>query len=150
ERSSPDLHIVFHRTASGEREAWAHFDLHGPQNTLLHLTEVLRNRLTFGRTSEYEVYSGLVRRDPQSLEPLPPPRYDLSEHAKQYLRSTFAPETLGVGAALSAAGTALRGVVQGEPSENVYSDRVVGKLARNVMAKSIDFGASAFLQQEQA
>ena len=61
ERSSPSMHAVFYLGPGHTRETWVHFDLHGPQNVAGHLSEVMRNRMPFGRTSEYEVYRGRVR-----------------------------------------------------------------------------------------
>jgi len=148
ERSSPGLHVVFYRTPEG-REAWAHFDLHGPQNIPLHLTEVVRNRLTFGRTSEYDVYRGLVRLDPNANGPNPHVRYNLSDHTRKYLLSAFGPQALGTGAATALTGTMFRDIAGAVPASGGYTNRMAANLTTNAIAKSIEFGTAAFLQQEQ-
>ena len=78
ERSSPSMHVVSHPLEDGSIETRIHFDLHGPNNPLGHFGELVRNRLTFGRTSEYAVYRGLVqnRNDPDTA--VPAPAYDFS------------------------------------------------------------------------
>lgn len=147
ERSSPGLHVVFYRTPEGEREAWAHFDLHGPENTVLHLSEVVRNRLTFGRTSEFDVYRGLLRQDSDADSIAP--RYDFNEHAREYLRSTFGPQTLGAGVVSAIASTTFRNISGIGVENGGYPNRIAFNLATNTIAKSIEFGTAAFLQQEQ-
>ncbi len=71
EYASPSMHVVSVPLADGTRETRIHFDLHGPHNPMGHFGEVVRNRLTFGRTSEYEVYRGLMKRRGES--DIPPP-----------------------------------------------------------------------------
>jgi len=148
ERTSPSLHAVFYRQPDGSREAWVHFDLHGPQETLPHLSEVLRNRMTFGRTSEYEVYRGLLRTNPNVQELVPAPRYDFAAHARQYVRDAFGPGAIGMAAASSVATTGLHSAL-GFGATSGYADRFATNVTRNAVAQSIEFGTAAFLQQEE-
>jgi len=60
ELATPSLHVVFYPQADGSRTARVHFDLHGPRNPVGHLSEVLRNGLSNGRTSQYDVYCSLI------------------------------------------------------------------------------------------
>ena len=149
ERSSPSLHAVFYRQPDGSREAWVHFDLHGPQAALPHLTEVFRNRMTFGRTDESEVHRGLVRSDPYTDGPAPPSRYDAAEQARQYLRDAFGPSTVAMAIGSAAATSAIQSTAGWKLETSRYMDRVSVNVVRNVFAQSIQFGAAAFLQQEQ-
>lgn len=149
ERNSPSLHAVFYRMPDGSREAWVHFDLHGPQAAWPHLTEVFRNRLTFGRTDEFEVHRGLLRSDPNAGESAPPPRYDMAEHAQQYLHDAFGPGAVAMAIGSAAAMSAFHNAGGFEIENGRYVDRVSANMARNVFAQSIQFGAAAFLQQEQ-
>lgn len=142
------MHVVSVPLADGTRETRIHFDLHGPRNPIGHFGEVVRNRLTFGRTSEYEVYRGLMKRrgDPN----IPPPAYDLREHFREYYRGTF-----GVGAFAGAAlsGTA-HAMMSGAPAwgdgNERYMNRVEAALVRNTLRRSIEFGVSAALQQDES
>lgn len=147
EKASPSVHAVFYKKENGEREAWVHFDLHGPQNPIVHLTEVFRNRMTFGRTSEYEVYRGLLKS--QHAEFLPPPRYDLGEHAKQYLKSVIGPRAISSAVASGSSSLTLRKVMGADTAGRTYHDRILLNLAQNGVSQSIEFGTAAFLQQDQ-
>lgn len=144
ERSSPGLHVVFYKNPEGGRDAWAHFDLHGPQNIPAHLTEVVRNRLSLGRTSEYEVHRGLMRLNPVASGPVPVPRYDFSDHAQSYLRATFSAK-----AVLSASASAAANITtRRNPTMSDFRERLASNLARNTTRNSIEFATAAFLQQE--
>ncbi|HLJ46008.1 MAG TPA: hypothetical protein VKU01_08370 [Bryobacteraceae bacterium] len=149
ERSSPGLHVVFYRGMDGKRATWAHFDLHGPGSMVPHLSEVVRNRLTFGRTSEYEVFRGLVRLDPNALVKAPKPGYDFTAHAKRYLWSTFGPQPLGAAVASGIASAAFVSVSGLSPANGGYANRIAANLATNTIAKSLEFGTAAFLQQDE-
>ena len=150
ERSSPSMHIVFHDGVDGSKEGRVHFDLYGPDKKLPHAFEVVRNRLTFGRTSEYDVYRGLVRANPNAGLPLPKPRYDLSAHAKKYLHDAFGPAAIGMAVTSGAASSLLYSVRNGsELGNGPYVDRIARNLVRNGISQSIEFGAAAFLQQDQ-
>jgi hypothetical protein len=152
EKSSPSLHVVFYAGQDGEREAWAHFDLHGPQNPLVHMTEVFRNRMTFGRTSSHEVYRGLVRTNvyhhPESTESVPFPRYDLRAHTREYLHNIAGANATGVAAATGVFSLALRNSF-GDRVTETYRDRIKTNLLRNTIQHSIEFATAAFLQQDQ-
>jgi hypothetical protein len=149
ERSSPSLHMVFFKTATG-REVWLHFDLHGPGNLVGHAEEVMRNRLVFGRTSQYNVYRGLVRQeDGPGIDEVPPKRYDFGEHAREYLNQTFGPSTLGAAALTAAVSSGVHEVLGQGEAFNRYQNRVELNLVRQTMQKSIEFGASALLQQDE-
>ena len=149
ERSSPSLHAVFYRQPDDSREAWVHFDLHGPQAALPHLSEVIRNRMTFGRTDESEVHRSLVRAAHDAGEPVPPPRYNAAEHARQYLHDAFGPSAVAIAIGSAAATSAFQNAAGWQLQNSRFLDRVSANIVRNALAQSIQFGASAFLQQEQ-
>ncbi len=149
ERSSPSMHVLFYPLADGSSETRIHFDLHGPRNPIGHLGEVVRNRLTFGRTSEYAVYRSLVRNrnDPETA--VPPPAYDLSAHAHDYYKAAFGPAAFG-GAVF--AGTAWSAIGRGSGWGNGasrYTNHIEANLVRNALKETIEFGAGAALQQDQ-
>jgi len=149
ERTSPGLHVVFYLRPDGTRAAWVHFDLHGPQETLGHLGEVVRKGMTFGRTSEDDVYRGLVRKNPNGEEPVPEPRYDLAAHARRYLHDAFGPSAFAAAGASAAVCSTIPGATGWGLGSSRYPDRIATILARNAVAQSIEFGAAAFLEQEE-
>src|SRR5271166_6448969 len=51
-----------------------------------------------------------IGNDQQLCNPIPPARYDVREHARQYLRSTFGLQVLGVGLASAITSTAFPGM----------------------------------------
>ena len=113
--------------------------------------EVVKNRLTFGRTSEYEVYRGLVRANPTDDATLLKSRYDLKAHAKKYLHDAFGPGAISMAVTSGAASSAFYGIRNGfEFGNGPYVDRIARNLARNGIAQTIEFSWSAFLQQDQA
>ncbi len=147
ELASPGMHVVSVPRPDGTRETRIHFDLHGPRNPIGHFGEVVRNRLTFGRTSEYEVYRGLMKR--QGAANIPPPAYDLGAHFRAYYRGTFGVSALA-GAAFSGSARAMlsQRPEWGEGSER-FSNRVEAALIRNTLQRSIEFGVGAALQQDE-
>ena len=149
ERSSPSLHVVFYELPNGESEARVHFDLYGPQNTVGHAAEVFRNRMTFGRTSEFEVYRGLMRTNPNASEPAPEAKYDLSAHARHYLHNAFGPGAIGMAVASGMATLTLHRATGLGSDTDRYVDRVSTNLIRNATSQSIEFASAAFLQQEE-
>ncbi|MGH9720571.1 MAG: hypothetical protein ACRD8O_10190 [Bryobacteraceae bacterium] len=150
ERASPSMHAIFYELPGGSREARVHFDLHGPHNTIGHLSEILRNRLTFGRTSEHEVYRGLVRRNPDGGGLVPEPRYDVAVHARKYLFGTFGSTAIGVAVASAAASSTLRRATGVGVGSGRLVDHLSTNLVRNTVARSIQFSTAAFLQQDQS
>jgi hypothetical protein len=150
EHSSPSMHVVFYPRPDGSQEARIHFDLHGPRAPVRHFGELVRNRLTFGRTSEYAVYRGLVkgRGDPNIA--VPPAAYDFSAHARAYYKAAFGPSALA-GAVISGTTNALisRDSDWGAGGSR-YSNRVQASLAQHILRQSIEFGVGAALQQDQA
>lgn len=157
EKASPSVHAVFYKKPDGGREAWVHFDLHGPQNPMVHLTEVFRNRMTFGRTSQEDVRRGLVRTrlnllpdDQQTGEVVPGVRYDLREHTRQYLEAVLSPRAMTTSIATGFAIFEARKIMGENVTQRSIPQRVARNLVRNGVAQSIEFGTAAFLQQEQA
>ena len=149
ERTSPSMHVVFYRRPDGSREAWVHFDLYGPQNPLGHTTEVFRNRSIFGRTSQYNVYRGLVRNHQGSGEE-PQRSYDYESHAKEYFRSTFGPGAVTAAMFTGSVSTALdHSSAWGDGTER-YANHFAGNLARHTLRQTIEFGTSALLQQDES
>lgn len=149
ERTNPSLHIVFYRQPDGSLQARVHFDLYGPHNPLGHFTELLKNRLTFGRTSQYDVYRNLVKNDSEANVPVPERRYDYSSHAREYFNTTFSAKS--VASAMFSAGasaTFSRSDVWGDGFDR-YSNRFAANMARQTIRRSIEFGAAALLQQEE-
>ncbi len=157
EKASPSLHAVFYKTAEGGREAWVHFDLHGPQNPMVHMTEVFRNRMTFGRTSQEDVRRGLVRThlgllpaDQQRSEVVPMVRYDLREHTRQYLENVLSPGGMTTSIASGFAILEMRRAMGAHVTNRSMTQRVARNLVRNGVSQTIEYGTAAFLQQEQA
>lgn len=152
EKASPSLHVVFYKARDGAREAWAHFDINGPGNPIFHTGEVFRNRLTFGRTSSYDVYRGLLRmklRTHPEGEVLPPPRYDIKEQAQRYFWKAVSPTAIGVAGATGAMSLAIRNEVLPGSTTQTYWDRIQTNLLRNAVLQATEFTASAFLQQDE-
>lgn len=152
EKASPSLHVVFYKARDGARDAWAHFDVHGPSNPIFHAGEVFRNRLTFGRTSNYEVYRGLLRmklRANPEGEIVPPPRYDRAAHAKEYLWRAIGPSAVVYAAASGAITLSVRNQVLPGSTTQTYWDRIQTNLVRNAVLQATEFTASAFLQQDE-
>ena len=141
------MHVVFYELPNGAREARVHFDLYGPQ-ILGHAAEVIRNRMTFGKTSEFDVYRGLVRANPNASEPVPEPKYDFSAHARQYLHDAFGLRAIGTRIASGMASSAMHRAT-GDRDGQGYADRASTNLVRNATAQTIEFASAAFLQQEQ-
>src|SRR5258707_11447264 len=88
EYASPSMHVVSHPLPDGTVETRIHFDLHGPRDLIGHTGEVVKNRPTFGRTSEYEAYRRLVENRNDPGMPVPPPPYDFSRHDNEHLKAT--------------------------------------------------------------
>lgn len=149
ERTSPSVHVVFYRRPGDSREAWVHFDLHGPNNVIAHIGEVARNRMTFGRTSQHEVFRGLVRTNPDGSDLVPRPKYHFTAQGRQYLHKAFGYNAAGMAVASAAGSTALGKTTGWGLGGVTYQDRVYTNLARNAVAQSIEFGTAAFLQQDQ-
>jgi len=149
ERSSPSMHVVSHPLEDASIETRIHFDLHGPNNPLGHFGELVRNRLTFGRTSEYAVYRGLVqsRNDPDTA--VPAPAYDFAAHAGEFYRSVASPSALAsavfAGAAISVMS---RGSNWGSGHAR-YDNRMAASLAGSAVRRGIEFGVAAALQQDE-
>jgi hypothetical protein len=152
EKTNPSLHVVFYKTRDGARETWAHFDTYGPGNPIFHAGEVFRNRLTFGHTSGYDVYRGLVRMKLQTNpegELIPPPRYDFKENAKRYFWKAVSPTAIVIAGATGATSLAIRNEVLPGTTTQTYWDRIQTNLVRNAVLQSTEFTASAFLQQDE-
>jgi hypothetical protein len=149
ERSNPSLHVVFYPRDDGSREARIHFDLYGPQKPLEHLTEVVKNRLTFGRTSQYDVHRNLVRERSQDNVPVPPRLYDYTYQATKYLNATLSPKSV-TAAMMSASATAtFNHSAEWGRGFDRYRNRFAANMVRQTVRNSIEFGAGAILQQEQ-
>jgi hypothetical protein len=103
--------------------------------------------ITFGRTSEVDVYRSLVQDNPDRANAVPPPRYDFGKHAKQYLKNSFGTQAIGLAIATGAADAALHGVTGWGSGR--YSEQLATNLARHTLSESIEFGTAALLQQDQ-
>ncbi|HZU26499.1 MAG TPA: hypothetical protein VFA04_13320 [Bryobacteraceae bacterium] len=149
ELTTPSLHMVFYPQPDGSRQARVHFDLHGPRNPAGHLSEVLRNRLTNGRTLEYDVYRSLIEHNPADTQEAPPPRYDFSAHLHDYLHQTFGAGAIA-GSLFSSVAVSLvsRSPDWGEGRER-YVDHFGAAVAARTLRQSIEFGAGALLQQDE-
>jgi hypothetical protein len=147
EKKNPSLHAVFYKKRDGTREAWVHFDLHGPQSTWMHTTEVVRNRMTFGRTSQLDVYRSLVR-EKEGSGAVPEGRYVYSAQAKHYLNNIIGPKALTATTALAWSGTTTRQWLGAGASGDHYRDRLAYALVQNATMQTIEFGFSAFLHQD--
>lgn len=156
-KQNPSLHTVFYKRQDGTREAWAHFDLHGPQNTWMHATEVVRNRMTFGRTSQLDVYRSLVQEKTRLMPPepwapaefVPPGRYDYKAQAKRYLRNIVGPSAITATVALGSSGATMRQMLGAGATGDRHLDRIGYALAQNATLQSVEFGFSAFLHQDE-
>jgi hypothetical protein len=149
ERSSPSMHVVSYPMADGSIETRIHFDLHGPNNPLGHFGEIVRNRLTFGRTSEYAVYRGLVRsrKDPNTA--VPAPAYNYSAHAADFYKAAFGPRVFATAVLVGAARSAVSRNPNWGDGRARYVNRIEANLANNAIRQAIEFGVAAALQQRQ-
>jgi hypothetical protein len=132
ERSAPSLHVVFYKQPDGSRQAWIHFDRYKPGNLAGHSAEVIQNRLTFGRTSQTDIYRQLVlaRNDPNSL--VPPKHYDLGDQFRDYLKNTYSVGTLVSAVVTGGASSLFDGTsVSGDGLER-YSNHMEANLIRHV------------------
>jgi hypothetical protein len=149
EYTSPSMHVVFYPRGDGSHEARIHFDLHGPRDPVGHFGEVVRNRLTFGRTSEYAVYRGLAKARDDPNTPVPPPAYDFSAHLATYYKAAFGPSALARGVFTGG----VRAMIGREPAwgqgTTRYRNHVEANLVQNVLKQSIEFGVGAALQQDE-
>ena len=149
ERTSPSAHVVFYARPDGSREAWIHFDLYGPQNPFGHTAEVIRNRLVFGRTSQYNVYRGLLRNKNDGL--IEPPRsYDYRSRAQEYFRSTFGPGAVAAAMVTGSAVTTIHHADGWGDGADRYRNHFEANLARHTIQQSIEFGTGALLQQDES
>lgn len=148
EKKNPSLHAVFYKKKDGTREAWAHFDLHGPQSTWMHTTEVIRNRMTFGRTSQIDVYRSLIRAH-DGADALPDGIYDYKAQAKRYLNNIMGPKALTATMALAWSGPTARQSFGLRATGDHYRDRMTYALVQNAAMQTIEFGFSAFLHQDE-
>ncbi len=90
----PSIHLIY---VAAERETWIHFDLNGPKHKWRHFGEIIRNRATFGRTHQDDIYSALVEEDPTSSSSLIQslrPTFDPHEQLSAYVHKAFSPEAL--------------------------------------------------------
>ncbi len=157
EKKNPSIHAVFYKKADGTREAWAHFDLHGPQSTLMHATEVARNRMTFGRTSQLDVYRSLVREKMRTIPPSPwaPPeivpggRYDYGAEAKKYLHNIIGPGAITASLAIGSTGNTMREFLGAGATGDGRVDRIEYALVQNATLQTVEFGFSAYLHQDE-
>lgn len=149
ERSSPSMHVVSYPLPDGSLETRIHFDLHGPNNPLGHFGELVRNRLTFGRTSEYAVYRGLVqiRNDPDRA--VPTPAYNFRSHAADFYKAAFGPGAFAAAAVAGAAYSAMTRDSNWGEGPARYANRIEANLAANAIRRGIEFGAAAALQQDE-
>ncbi len=149
EYKSPSMHAVFYLQPDGAREAWIHFDLHGPRDLVGHSLEVMRNRLTLGHTSQSDVYRSFVRQTGDTGAASPPTNYDYRTNLDRYVSRTFAPHNFITAAFSSAAVSAIhRGDAWGRGPER-YLNHFEGKVVRHSIRETIEFGAAALLHQEQ-
>ena len=89
-----------------------------------------------------------VRTNPDG-ELIPPPRYDIKEHAKQYFWKAASPTAIGIAGATGAISLSIRNeVLPGTTTQN-YWDRIQTNLVRNGVLQATEFTASAFLQQDE-
>jgi len=93
--------------------------------------------------------SNLLPPDPNSSNPPATRSYDLAQHAKQYLRSTFGARALEVSLSSAITSTAFRNLSGLEYGSGNYPNRIAANLAGHTIAQSIEFGTSAFLRQEE-
>src|SRR3954447_7403184 len=150
ERVSPSMHVVLFPRADGSLETRIHFDLHGPRDPIGHFGEVVRNRLTFGRTSEYAVYRGLVKRNIVPDIAAPPPAYDFSAHATEFYKAAFGPSALA-GAAFSATARSVIGSGSGWGNGSArYTNHLEANVTSNALRQAISLGVGAALQQDQS
>jgi hypothetical protein len=147
ERKSPGVHVVFYDQPDGSREAWLHFDLHGPQNFWGHGGEIMRNSVTFGKTSQYDVYRGLVKTNPNGGDPMPPPRFDFSERTRRYAATLLAPSVTGLEMFIGTASAAARQLSEGGGSGH-YVGHITGNLVRSAISQSVEYTSSMILQQD--
>ncbi len=149
ELRSPSMHAVFYLQPDGSREAWIHFDLHQPHDLTGHSLEVIRNRLTLGHTSQADVYRSYLEHSDADSEDLPPKTYDYATNARLLYKKTFGPHYL-TGAALTviAVSNIHHSELWGQGTER-YFNHFGGKVTRNAIQQSIEFGTAALLQQEQ-
>lgn len=138
EKASPGLHVLFYPRADGTREAWMHFDLFGAGNRFAHSGEVLQNDLTFGRTSQAEVYRGLVKRHEDPVTGTPPSDYDYLRSFHEFITAVYAPSPL------------MTSIADATSGPDRYRNRVEGSLVRNGFQQSIDFAARAALRQDDS
>jgi hypothetical protein len=149
ERTSPSMHVVFYPLADGSRETRIHFDLHGPRNPIGHFGEVVRNRLTFGRTSEYAVYRGLVKRRGDPDVPVPLPAYDVSAHATDFYKAAFGPGAIAGAMFTGSAWSVISRDANWGHGRARYTNHIEANLTRNALRQSIEFGVGAALQQDE-
>lgn len=147
ERKSPGVHVVFYSQRDGSRDAWLHFDLHGPQNFWGHGGEIVRNRVTFGKTSQYDVYRGLVKTNPNGGGTMPPPRFDFSERTRRYAASLFAPSVTGLEMFIGTASAAARQLSSEGSGSGHYVGHITGNVVRSTVTQSVEFASSLILQQ---
>jgi hypothetical protein len=137
ENASPGMHVIFYLKPDGSREAWAHFDLFGAGNRFAHSGEVVQNELTFGSTSQVEVYRGLVKRHEDTVPNMPASDYDYAQSLREYAKAVFAPSLF------------LDSIADASSGPEPYNSRVEGGLARNGLQQSIEFGTGALLRQDE-
>jgi hypothetical protein len=88
----PSLHL---RYIKSKNETWIHFDLDGSGNKWRHFGELVRNRATFSRTHQDDVYRMLVEEDPTSSSSLIQslkPSFDPHEQFAAYVHKAFSRE----------------------------------------------------------
>jgi hypothetical protein len=96
ESDDPSVHLRFVPESGGGFRTWAHIDLCGPEKLGCHFGELLRNRFTFGRTDQREVYRALIKRQmklaiPGTIYPEMPPGFDYNRAWHQYVHDIFFP-----------------------------------------------------------
>ena len=149
ERTSPSAHAVFYARPDGSREGWIHFDLYGPQNPFGHSAEVIRNRLVFGRTSQYNVYRGLLKNNHEGL--IEPPRsYDYQSHAHEFFKSSFGPGAIAAAMLTGSIVTTIHHANGWGEGLDRYRNHFEANLARHAIQQSIEFGTGALLQQDES
>jgi hypothetical protein len=142
EKADPSLHVMFSK--KNPQEARAHLDLHGAGSSWLHSYEVLRNRVTFARTSSYDMQRALLIRSGVSA---PPPRFGVGENFRRYLNDIAGPRSLATQAILWPGVLSARSAA-GMDKGMSYQQQAWTVAVRTVAAQTLEFGMSLGLHQD--
>ncbi len=152
EKTEPSVHVVFVPQPDGGVSGSAHVDLCAPQNRVCHTSEIIRNRLTFSRTSQLEVQRALLGRFEPSLLQQAPQGYVFKDAFQDYFKSAFGPGAVAGPLAAATMATTVKsalGVWHGPFGEKVF-DSTRYRMERRVIQKSVEFWVGAYLHQNPA